>query len=337
MKKSTFALIAEKAQVGIATVDRVINERGGVAPKTAQKVIKAATELGINRVLPEIYQAPWEVEVILSTNPTHFFKYLTNSFTKVVQRHQYNKIRLRCTLMPENQPEKLAVHLKESANRFDGIIVFANDNDAVYQALEVCHTQKTPVITLATDLPGSKRLCHIGIDQYQIGRTAASLMSKILPGKQGEITLISGRFDYQAHIQRMKGFRDVISKRQELTLNDIFYSNDDRQTIQRYLSKQSKQKLIGIYNSGGGNKAIGEWLTLHKKTGTCAFVTHELYDTTEALLNNNALAFTLDQNAQRHAELALDIMFNHLANGYIPDIYDDGKVPFSVITEENMG
>jgi LacI family transcriptional regulator len=335
MKKSTFAVIAEKAQVGIATVDRVLNERGGVSPKTVQKVINAARELGIKRTLPEIYQAPWRIELILSQNPSQFFKSLTRGFSKVAQGHQYRNFRLRCSLVPESQPEKLANHLENSADKYDGIIVFANDNDTIYQALEKCHSKGTPVITLATDLPDSKRLCHVGIDQYQIGRTAASLMSKMLP-EQGKIILMSGRFDYQAHIQRMKGFQDAIRKRDNITLSDVLYGNDDKETIQRILSQQNNSDIIGIYNSGAGNKTIGNWISSRGKAGSCAFITHELYDTTEELLKNNTLSFSLDQNAQRHAELSLDIMFNHLSNGYSPDTYTDGKVPFRIITEENI-
>ncbi|WP_338137356.1 substrate-binding domain-containing protein [Vibrio natriegens] len=222
-----------------------------------------------------------------------------------------------------------------SADKYDGIIVFANDNDTIYQALEKCHSKGTPVITLATDLPDSKRLCHVGIDQYQIGRTAASLMSKMLP-EQGQILLMSGRFDYQAHIQRMKGFKDVIRKRDNIALSDVLYGNDDKETIKRILSQQNNSDIIGIYNSGAGNKTIGNWISSRGKAGSCAFITHELYDTTEELLKNNTLSFSLDQNAQRHAELSLDIMFNHLSNGYSPDTYTDGKVPFRIITEENI-
>ncbi|MDC0612175.1 substrate-binding domain-containing protein, partial [Vibrio sp.] len=307
----------------------------GVSPKTAQKVISAAKELGINRVLPEVYQAPWKVEVILSKNPSHFFKYLTASFTKLVQAHQYRNIRLRCTLMPEDQPEKLASHLRNSADRYDGIIVFANDNDAVYEALSVCHDKGTPVITLATDLPKAKRLCHVGIDQYQMGRTAGSLMSKMIR-EEGKIIVISGRFDYQAHIQRMDGFHTVMAKHNKVEISDIYYGNDERDTIRGILEAHNRENIIGIYNSGAGNKAVGEWLSKHNKTGKCPFITHELYPTTESLLKDQNLYFTLDQNAQRHAELSLNIMFNHLANNFEPHIYQDGKVSFSIFTEENI-
>lgn len=45
-KKTTMAAIAREARVGIATVDRVINQRASVRPATQRRVIEAAKKLG---------------------------------------------------------------------------------------------------------------------------------------------------------------------------------------------------------------------------------------------------------------------------------------------------
>ncbi|RQW61182.1 LacI family DNA-binding transcriptional regulator [Vibrio viridaestus] len=335
MKKSTLSLIAEKAKVGIATVDRVINERGGVSPKTAEKVIKAARDLNFNRILPEIYQPPWEVEIILSTNPSSFFKYILSGFNKIIKYHQYRNVRLRYTLISEENPDRLASHLFNSSENFDGIIVFANDTPEIYSALEECYKKGTPVITLATDLPFSKRLCHVGIDQYQIGRTAASLMVKTAQN-YGNILLISGRFDYQAHIQRMRGFTDVIKSKENFCVSQINYGNDNPDIIAKLLVEYKSRSLVGIYNSGAGNSAIGAWLKMNKNDMKCSFISHEIYETTTTLLEQGILSFALDQNALRHAELSLDIMFNYLSGNLMPSEYGDGKVNFNIFTDENL-
>lgn len=46
-KKTTLAAIAREAHVGVATVDRVINQRAPVRPETERKVIAAAQKLGL--------------------------------------------------------------------------------------------------------------------------------------------------------------------------------------------------------------------------------------------------------------------------------------------------
>ncbi|WP_457661266.1 helix-turn-helix domain-containing protein [Sinorhizobium medicae] len=57
--------IARRAGVGHATVDRVLNERGGVKPDTAKRVLDAARELGLARTLPKLYRNGLRFEVLL--------------------------------------------------------------------------------------------------------------------------------------------------------------------------------------------------------------------------------------------------------------------------------
>jgi LacI family transcriptional regulator len=53
MKNMSLAMLARQIGVGVATVDRVLNERGGVSPQTTRKVLQAAREAGLKRILPE--------------------------------------------------------------------------------------------------------------------------------------------------------------------------------------------------------------------------------------------------------------------------------------------
>lgn len=49
MKNISLAMLARQIGVGVATVDRVLNERGGVSPQTTRKVLQAAREAGLKR------------------------------------------------------------------------------------------------------------------------------------------------------------------------------------------------------------------------------------------------------------------------------------------------
>lgn len=64
-RKVRFMDIAEAARIGIATVDRVLNERGPVSPQTADLVLGAARRLGLNRTLPERYQRMLRFEALV--------------------------------------------------------------------------------------------------------------------------------------------------------------------------------------------------------------------------------------------------------------------------------
>lgn len=337
MKTMTLERLAEKAGVGVATVDRVLNERGGVSPRTTQKVLQAAREAGLNRILPEEHRQTWQVEVLLSGNDSFFFKQLALNFAAVATALGYRRIVLHRTFVPESRPDKLAGLINERSKKRDGLIVFAHEHPAIYEAFQLCKQREVPVITLVTDLPGADRLCHVGINQLQAGRTAGLMMGSMVK-QEGEVIVVSGRFEYRAHQQRIQGFRDVLEQRfPAIRLREVLAGQESRITISKLLEKQLIQSgnVVGLYNTGLGNTEISQALARHRLTGSCTLITHELYATTRTLFARKALALTLDQNTGRHAQLSVDIMLRYLELGEEPDDLDTGKVTFMLYTQEN--
>ncbi len=337
MKKLTLQMLAQRAGVGVATVDRVLNERGGVAPETARKVLQAAREVGLKRILPEEYRYPWQIEVILSAGDSFFFKQLARDFSQIADGLGYRRITLHRTFIQESQPDKLVQHILECSKNRDGLMVFAQDQPAIHHALAFCKARGVPVITLVTDLPGAQRLCHVGINQPQAGRTAGLMMGKML-NRPGEVIMVSGRFDYRAHRQRIEGFRDVMRQRFPLIrLREVLAGQDERKVITELLEQNlaTSANLVGLYNTGAGNTEVSQALKHHGLLGKCIYITHELYALTRSLLEKDAVALTLDQNARQPAQLATDILLRYLENGEAPGLYADGKVDFRLITSEN--
>ena len=80
MSKTTFFDIARLAGVGTATVERVLNGRGGVRPATAAKVIAAARSLDYPKRLPEVHKGLLRIEVILVRPETTFSWRLSRAF-----------------------------------------------------------------------------------------------------------------------------------------------------------------------------------------------------------------------------------------------------------------
>lgn len=79
MKKLTITEFAKKIGVGVATVDRVLNDRGGVWPAMENLILKAARDAGLKRILPEKHRPSWQLEVLLSSNKSFF----SNSLLKI--------------------------------------------------------------------------------------------------------------------------------------------------------------------------------------------------------------------------------------------------------------
>lgn len=153
MKNISLAMLARQIGVGVATVDRVLNERGGVSPQTTRKVLQAAREAGLKRILPEEHRFPWQVEVFLSSNDSFFFPQLAQDFAAVADSLGYRRLTLHRTFVPESQPTTLARRIVRSCQQRQGIIVFGNDHPAVHDALRRCREAGVPAITWRRTCP----------------------------------------------------------------------------------------------------------------------------------------------------------------------------------------
>ena len=125
MKNISLAMLARQIGVGVATVDRVLNERGGVSPQTTRKVLQAAREAGLKRILPEEHRFPWQIEVFLSSNDSFFFPQLAQDFAAVADSLGYRRLTLHRTFVPESQPTTLARRIARSCQQRQGIIAAA--------------------------------------------------------------------------------------------------------------------------------------------------------------------------------------------------------------------
>ena len=78
-RKDRFQDIAVHAKVITATVDRVLNERGGVSRKTVLKVLSSAKALGTKRILPSVARRPLIVEAVLSCSSSAYYDRLNKA------------------------------------------------------------------------------------------------------------------------------------------------------------------------------------------------------------------------------------------------------------------
>ena len=172
-RKDRFQDIAVHAKVSTATVDRVLNERGGVSQKTVLKVLSSAKTLGTKRILPLAPRRPLIVEAVLSRSSSAYYDRLNKASQQVAKLIDI-PVTIYRTHIGAEHPSKLAKYLKEiSANR-DGIIVFAGDFPEVAEAIKTV-VNKTVVITISTDITNCERHCYVGIDNFKAGKSAAKI------------------------------------------------------------------------------------------------------------------------------------------------------------------
>jgi ribose transport system substrate-binding protein len=82
--------------------------------------------------------------------------------------------------------------------------------------------KKTNVITHDSDAPASKRLCFVGMDNYNAGRAAGKLVKEAVP-EGGKIMIFVGRLEQLNAQQRRQGVIDEVLDRPMQSLDAIKY------------------------------------------------------------------------------------------------------------------
>jgi LacI family transcriptional regulator len=324
--------IAALAGVGIATVDRVLNERGNVSPETAQKVIEAARQLGWPRALPVPYRRGLRFEVFMTRPDTPFFQRLNEAFANVAGTLD-RSVTVQRNFIDES-PAALAKRIRSTTSQ--AVVLYGEEDPAVIDAITAVTVRGIPVVTLVSDIPTSPRLAYVGIDHYSAGRTAGFFMEAMIRGP-GPLLVLCNNLRYRAHAQRVSGFRDRINDRASgLTVATVLEAYDDPVLSGRLLSDALRRfrEVVGIYNTGGVNRAVEAAVKSMGLAGSVVFIGHELTVHTRRMLLEGTMTLTIDQNPELQARRSINVLLRRF--GYVEEIIGSDEVPFFIYGPENL-
>ncbi|BAJ82940.1 LacI family transcriptional regulator (plasmid) [Acidiphilium multivorum AIU301] len=324
--------VAQRAGVGIATVDRVLNERGGVSAKAEQRVLEAARALGLRRQLPTPHARSLRIEVILARPTTPFMKRLGMAVGQVAATLDRSISILR-TSIDMTDPSRVAPRIRSS--RADGIIIYCEEQLENIAAIHAATTVRRPVICVVTDVPDSPRIAYVGIDHGKAGRTAGFFAARM--GRQhGTALIISTSTGFRAHKQRIEGFRDALNLHAPgIKIAPVMTTNDEAERAYHCVMRAMRDwsDLVAIYNTGGGNEGVGHALHDGKHGDPVIFIGHELTEESIGLLRDGVMTLTIDQAPELQARCAIDLMLSHLGRG--TDQAMSSEIAFSLHTMEN--
>jgi len=111
------------------------------------------------------------------------------------------------------------------ASRVDGIITYALEEDKFVSVINKAVERDIPVITIDTDVPKSKRISYVGVNNYAVGEKAANELLKEIP-ENPVIGIVADNHKSNRQNIMIQGFVDELSE-----------------------NKIEVKKVIDIYNS----------------------------------------------------------------------------------------
>lgn len=322
--RPTLLDLAREAGVSSATVDRVLNNRQGVKPRTRDIVLSTARRLG--------YLSD-EQEDVISLRPTAAVRPVnlqfllpagTNAFIKALQKHiegqvaGHDALAARVATIEGFNPESLARSLDDVPRDIDGIGVVALDHPLVREGIRRLAHRGVRVVTIASDVQNVPRLAYVGIDNRQAGRLAGHVLGRFLGrSTAAKVAFFAGSRAYRGHEEREMGFRSILAEETpEIRMVEMRESMDDRERAHAETLSilDEHPDLAGIYNAGAGNPGIARALVERGLGGKVVLIGHEATDGNKRLLLEGIMDAVIDQNPRVEAREALNVLTKAVRN-----------------------
>ena len=316
MVKATIEDVAVAAGVSVATVDRVLNGRAAVRPPPAERVEKAIRRLNYqpDRLAARLARArEYRFCFILPEGSNAFMATLAEAVQAEALRMEREKVVIDLRHTDVFDAQQLSTTLDTIGPIYDGVAVVALDHPRVREALNALAERGVSVVTLVSDVPSSKRVHYVGIDNSAAGRTAATLMGRYLSDRRGKVGLIAGSLSLRDHIERQFGFEQVMAHDfPNLTLLPVREGRDDRVKVQGVAEQllADHPELIGLYNVGAGSAGIAAALEQAGRARDVVFITHELTEDTRRALIDGTIDIIINQDAGHEVRSAIRVLMS---------------------------
>ena len=307
--------IAASAGVSLATVDRVLNRRPGVRAATRAKVEAAIDRLGYVRDVAAANLAKGRVYplvFILPDSNNSFMHGLHAEVREAIARAAAERTDIRVIEIPAFDPAALVVALDAArAERPAGVALVAIDADEVRDAVARLAEKGVPVVTLVSDLPGSRRDHYAVVDNIAAGRTAASLLGRFLGGRAGPVAVLAGSMLVRDHRERLEGFAAVLQAEfPDITILPVLEGRDEPQRAETLVAATlaAHADLLGLYSLGAGNRGLIAALKAQGGGRSLTVIAHELTVHTRAALQDGVIDAVLNQDAGHEVRSAIRIL-----------------------------
>lgn len=335
--------IAEKAEVSIGTVDRVLHNRGEVAEPTKKKILQIIRELDYqpNILASTLASKKPAVFATLFPEPPSPQGYWTKPVVGVEKRiaelRQYS-IRVNPFTFSQTNPASFV----ESAENLlklqpDGVVMapfFKKEALFFIAQLKELHI---PFVFIDSEIRDAGQLSYIGQDSYQSGRVSGKLLDMILPKENILIIHFAKEMDNQNHlVQREKGFYDWFngneSRAHELFTAEVPDTSGNK-WMDGVMEVISGKNIKGIFVTNSRVFNVGH-LIEERGLKDIKVIGHDLLKENIGYLKKDLVQFLICQRPEEQGYNAINKLFRHVVQKRV--IEKKNYTSIDIVTKENV-
>ncbi|MCY1713953.1 LacI family DNA-binding transcriptional regulator [Caproiciproducens galactitolivorans] len=322
---ATIKAIATAAGVSRGTVDRVINGRGGVSPEIEQKIKKLIVDMNYTpnragKVLAGL-KKPMKIGCMLPSIDNPFFYDVILGLKQSERELSDFGVSIEIAQVKGFDPNDHIRAIKELiAKNVSALCVSTVDVPAVQNVLNAIIQKGIPVISINSDLSHTNRLCYVGCNYAESGKTAAGILN-LIRKEPLEVLIITGSLNMQGHNQRINGFiKTLQDKGIKHHIAEVIESMDDDHTAYTRtlcaLKKYDRVNCLYITAAGvaGACRAVEEQNLQDQMT----ILTFDDVPATRELVLKNVIAATICQEPFKQGYESIKILYDYFVNGAAP-------------------
>ncbi|MGJ6123346.1 LacI family DNA-binding transcriptional regulator [Mycolicibacterium sp. Y3] len=323
--------IAQQCGLSEATVDRVLNDRPGVRENTRAEVMQAIADLDKQRAQLRLNGRRYLIDVVMQT-PQRFSDAFRAAIEAELPAFAPAMLRARFHLWESGSTDQMAEELGRIKGSH-GVVLKAQDEPAVAEAIDRLVGAGVPVVTYTTDVPNSARCAYVGIDNHGAGMTAAYLMDQWLGPVPSGVLITLSRTVFRGEGEREVGFRSGLrgTGREivEVSDSDGIDATNERLVLD---ALANHPHVEAVYSPGGGNTAT---VAAFDRLGRVCrvFVGHDLDADNRRLLRDGRMSVVLHNDLRADARLAMRVILAQ--HGALP-AEPVRPTPIQVITPYNL-
>lgn len=320
----TVKQIAELAGVSRGTVDRALNNRGNVKPEVERRIRQIAGELGYtpNRAGKALAYQRRAIRfgIVVNAQGNEFFDEVLRGARAAIGEYADFGIGLDIRTGKGYAVEQQLAQLEElRQQKVSAVAVTPINLPEIGRKIDALIEEGIPVLTLNSDIEGTRRLCYVGCNYYQSGVTAGGMLRLLRP-RGVRAGIITGSVKMLGHNRRISGFSDVLKGLPDSQVVDLAESLDDSDIAYEETRKmlQAHPEINALYFAAAG--AVGgiraaEELGLHDLTAISCDDTGEV----RRLVQSGRIQATVCQEPFRQGYRAVQILFDAVVNGLSPE------------------
>lgn len=331
-KKVTIRDVAAKAKVSLATVNRVLQNKGRVSEQKTIAVQEAVKELNYKPNLIAQSLALQKRNIRIGVIYPEVEKYFWHEVKKGIMEAQKTlgqfgvEIIVKSTTAynVKEQIDALNYLIKQNIN---GIAMIAFHPSKLNFIIDELMLRKIPVVTFISDAPKSKRICFVGTDNYKSGNLGAKLMELYLRGK-GNVAVLGVHRDVLCIQQRVSGFIEK-SETEYPDINIIgIYDTREYKDVDEQIYREEVYNITckiidelpdldGIYVTNSLTSCVGKAIKDLKKQGIIV-IGHERSEEISQLIEEDIVNATIYQDPFSEVYFSIHYLYNYLTKNKVP-------------------